>query len=115
MSVKITIDMNKVLKRIHEGKRQATVAVTEQVIQDGNIFCPEDQGDLKRSAESASIPEQGKAIWDKEYAKKLYDGGMNISKDKNAQATHAWVEKAKEVYGKQWKKVAQKAFEKGMK
>ena len=45
-------------------------AVTESVIEYGNVFVPEDQGTLKDSALIASRPQDGLAIWDTPYAKR---------------------------------------------
>lgn len=50
MSVKITRDKNRIAQKIAAGKRAATIAVTEAIIEYGNIYVREDQGTLMDSA-----------------------------------------------------------------
>lgn len=113
MSVKITRDMNKILRKIHAGEKSMIPAVTEAVIEYGNVFVPEDQGTLKDSALIASRPQDGLAIWDTPYAKRRYYTGTP-SKDKNQNASLQWVEKGVNTYKKELDQVAQNAFNAGM-
>ena len=95
--------------KIKAGNSMMIPAVTESVIEYGNVFVPEDQGTLKDSALIASRPQDGLAIWDTPYAKRRYYTGTP-SKDKNLQ----WVEKGVNTYKKELDQVAQNAFSKGM-
>ena len=56
MGVKIDINTTQIMSKIKAGAEAATIAVTEAVIEYGNIFVREDQGTLKDSALRASKP-----------------------------------------------------------
>lgn len=115
MSIKVTLDMKKVKGRIEKGKTRCKEKVTEAVVQFGNEYCPEDQGDLKDSALYSSKPHEGLAIWDREYAERLYKGnGLNFSKDKNPNATYEWADKGVNNNRKEIDRIAQKSFMEGM-
>lgn len=113
MSVKITRNMAAIQAKIKAGNSMMIPAVTESVIEYGNVFVPEDQGKLMNSALSASRPQDGLAIWDTPYAKRRYYTGTP-SKDKNQNASLQWVEKGVNTYKKELDQVAQNAFSKGM-
>lgn len=138
MSVKITRDMNKILRKIHAGEKSMIPAVTEAVVEYGNVFVPEDQGVLEASSligttlpdtvsrkdwtpedqenysnASGSDLEKGRAVWDTPYAKRRYYTGTP-SKDKNQNASLQWVEKGVNTYKKELDQVAQNAFNAGM-
>lgn len=112
MGVKIDINTTQIMGKIKAGAEAATIAVTEAVIEYGNIFVREDQGTLKDSALRASKPKQGKAIWDTPYAKRVYYTGTP-SKDKNPDASLQWVEKGVATYRKELDMIANKAAKKG--
>lgn len=115
MGVKVTLDTRKVKNRIENGKTRCKEKVTEAVIQFGNEYCPEDQGDLKDSSLYASKPREGEAVWDREYAERLYKGsGLKFSKDKNSNASYEWADKGVNNNRKEIDRIAQKAFTEGM-
>ena len=103
------------MAKINAGSQAMKIAVTESVIEYGNIFVREDQGTLKNSAVIASDlkTRNGKAIWDTPYAKKVYYTGKP-SKDVNPDASLMWADKGVKTYKKELDKVAQNAFEKGL-
>ena len=105
--------MAKISLKIKNGTQAATIAVTEAVIDYGNQFVREDQGKLKDSALIASRPQDGLAIWDTVYAKRMYYTGKP-SKDVNPQASLMWAEKGVKTYKKELNQIAQNAFTKGM-
>lgn len=113
MAVKITQNMPRIRAKIEAGTELATIAVTEAVVEYGNIFVREDQGTLKDSALIKSRPRDGVAVWDTPYAKKVYYTGQP-SKDKNPQASLMWAEKGVKTYKKELDQIAQNAFTKGM-
>lgn len=113
MNVKITRDKNRIAQKIKAGKQAMTIAVTEAVIEYGNIYVREDQGTLKNSALIASVPQEGLAIWDTPYAKRVYYEGTP-SHDVNAQASLTWAQKGVDTHRKELNQVAQNAFDKGM-
>lgn len=112
-NVKIKRNLGAITAKINAGAQAMKVAVTESVIEYGNIFVREDQGTLKDSALTSSQPQKGLAVWDTDYAKKVYYTG-SPSKDVNPDASLMWAEKGVNTYKKELDKVAQNAFEKGL-
>ncbi len=114
MGVKIKRNMPKIMAKVEAGRQSMVEAVTEAVVEYGNIFVREDQGVLKDSALIASRPKEGLAIWDTPYAKRMYYTGTP-SKDVNPEASLHWAEKGVSTYKKELDQVAQNAFNEGMK
>lgn len=113
MSVKIIRNMPEILAKIGMGSNFATIAVTKSVIEYGNEYVRQDQGALKDSALTHSVPEKGLAIWSTPYAKRVYYTGTP-SKDINPLASLMWADKGVTVHKKELDIIAQKAFAKGM-
>lgn len=138
MSVKITRNMAAIQAKIKAGNSMMIPAVTESVVEYGNIFVPVDHGVLEASSligttlpdtvsrkdwtpedqenysnASGSDLEKGQAVWDTPYAKQVYYTG-SPSKDNNQVASIKWVEKGVNTYKKELDQVAQNAFSKGM-
>ena len=112
----VEVDMARIKKRIEAGAQMLKEQVTEAVITYGNIYCPEDTGDLKASAYRDSKPKDGEAIWGKDYAAENYYGiDRNFSKDRNPLASAFWAEEGVKNNRDAIDMTAQKAFEKGMK
>lgn len=110
MAVKITINKRAVkVKLAGHWDNSVAVPLTEQVIKDSNVFCPEDRGTLMDSALTASEPQKGLAVWDTDYAKRRYYTGTP-SKDVNPNASLMWCETAKNAYNKNWNNLAQKRW-----
>ena len=138
MGVRIERNMASITAKITAGKEMMIPALTEAVIQYGNIFVREDQGVLMASSligttvkdtvsrsnwsasdrqtyssASGSKPKEGLAIWDTPYAKRVYYTGKP-SKDKNPDASLMWAQKAVDTYSKELAQIAQKNFSEGM-
>lgn len=111
--VTVTLDRARVKARIKAGIDKMIPAVTEQALADCNYFAKRDQGTLIESSETASDIQNGELVWNTPYAKKQYYTGTP-SKDVNPNASLMWCEKAKDTYGGDWQKIAQKQFEEGM-
>lgn len=111
--VTVTIDKRRVSARIKSGVERMIPAVAEQALADCNYFAKRDQGTLIESSETASDIQNGELVWNTPYAKKQYYTGTP-SKDVNPNASLMWCEEAKNAYGPDWQKVAQKQFEEGM-
>ena len=109
----VTIDKRRVAARIKSGIDQMIPAVAEQALADCNYFAKRDQGTLIESSETASDLKAGELVWDTPYAKRQYYAGTP-SKEVNPNASLMWCEKARNTYGKDWQKIAQKQFEEGM-
>ncbi len=138
MAIKIKPNLGKIKAKVTAGTQAMKIAVTESVVEYGNIFVREDQGVLAASAligttlpdtvnrtgwsaedkknyssAKGSDPENGKAVWDTPYAKRVYYTGTP-SKDKNPDASLMWAQKGVDTYKKELDAVAQNAFEKGL-
>ena len=109
MGIKIKRNAAAIQAKIAAGEKQMIPAVTEAVIQYGNIFVREDQGTLKNSALISSRPQEGKAVWDTPYAKKVYYTGAP-STDVNPDASLMWAEKGVNTYKKELDQIAQNNF-----
>lgn len=113
MGIKIKRNAAAIQAKIAAGEKKMIPAVTEAVIQYGNIFVREDQGTLKNSALISSRPQEGKAVWDTPYAKKAYYTGTP-STDVNPDASLMWAEKGVNTYKKELDQIAQNNFAEGM-
>ena len=111
--VKITRNDTRISARVTGGKKKMIYAVAEQALKDCNVFCRQDQGVLISSSYSASVPQEGKLIWNTPYAKRVYYTGRP-SHDVNPHASLMWCEVARNVFGDDWDKIAQKAYTGGM-
>lgn len=112
VTVSVNIDSGAIKSKIEAGELAMLIAVTEQFVEYANIFVRVDTGAMEDSSRTASIPEQGLAIWDTPYAKKTYYTGTP-SRDVNPNASLQWAEKSKRTYKAELAKVAQNAFTKG--
>ena len=113
MSVTIKTDRARIAARINAGIASAIPAVAEQALADCNEYCRVDQGQLKESSQTASDVKEGILVWDKPYARRVYYTGTP-SEDQNKNASLMWCDVARDAHGKQWNKIAQEQFEKGM-
>lgn len=102
--MKFVFDENRVKTKIENKVEKAQYQLTQQVIKDSNLYCPQDVGTLQDSAILGSSNDE--AIWDIEYAKRQYYEDNNKSKDKNPRASYKWFEVAKANFKKQWEQLA---------
>lgn len=113
--IRVKVDTKRIRPKIGKAAHSAVGIVTQQVVKDGNLYAPQDTGELHRSGIRHSDFKKGKAIWSTPYARRLYYGTrFKFSKDKNPRAQALWAKKAKAVHSREWTKVAQKAVEKGL-
>lgn len=113
MSIQVKSNINAIRAKIKAGEALMIPAVTEAVVEYGNVFVRVDQGELEASSLTKSIPKEGLAIWETPYAKKVYYTGTP-SKDVNPNASLMWAEKGVNTYKKELDKIAQNTFSKGM-
>ena len=111
--VRIIRNDTRIRARVTAGKKAMISAVSEQVLKDSNHFCRQDQGVLIASSYSASIPSDGKLVWNTPYARRVYYTGTP-SRDVNPNASLMWCEAARSSYGDDWKLIAQKSYSGGM-
>lgn len=113
MSIEVKSNIGSIKAKVKAGKAKMIPAVTEAVIEYGNIYVRVDQGQLEESSYIKSRPEEGIAIWDTPYARKVYYTGVP-SRDVNPQASLMWAEKGVNAHKKELDTIAQKNFTKGM-
>ena len=105
MPVKINIDPNKVSARVMGVFNQDVLpALSEEILADCNEFCKEDQQTLIKSSLAKSKPQEGRLIWETDYAKRQY---WSIETSLTPGRTWKWCETAKRKYKKRWTKSAE--------
>ena len=128
--VRVEFDKAGVKARIQAATAEATPIITNEFIKDANYYCKEDTGVLISSAirgstlpapslnnpsledlailasAEGSHPEDGFAVWDTPYAKRMYYTG-SASHDRNPNASTLWGEKAKRANTKKYQRMAQ--------
>jgi hypothetical protein len=92
---------------VEAASKKAQTVITNEFIKDANYYCREDTSMLIKSSLQASKPEEGLAVWDTKYARKVYYTGFP-SKDVNPNASTLWGEKAKKQHKDKYKKMGQK-------
>lgn len=138
MAVKISIDTNTVRLRIKKATEKSLLECMEQILSDCNKYCPEDTGTLIDGSASGSTVIGGEQpamalYWPPPYARYLYYGMLMVDPDtlspyaqKNSskiltntsltytkpEACKLWCEKAREVYGEEWRELLEKSMRK---
>jgi hypothetical protein len=82
-------------------------ALSEEILADCNEYCKEDQHTLIDSSLAASIPSEGKLIWETPYAKRQY---WAIKTSLTPGRTWKWCEKAKRKHKERWKRLAERGL-----
>ena len=90
---RVEINMQQILNRINQANDEGRRIVTEEFVKDANYYVRQDTGDLKTSAIRHSDFENGKAVWNTEYARKVYYTGRPVL-DRNPNASLMWAHKA---------------------
>lgn len=110
-NVTVNFDTGKAIAKRQAMLARNQVALDIQIVKDGNLFCPEDDGTLQRSAPIHSIPGSGEARWKTPYARNQYYDLPNKSKDKNPRAQGKWFEVAKTQFMRvRWLPIAAKGI-----
>lgn len=104
MPVTIRIDANQVGARVMTAWKDSLTALSEEILADCNEYCKEDHGTLISSSEAASIPSEGKLIWETPYAKRQY---WAIKTSLTPGRTWKWCETAKRKHKQRWKRLAE--------
>lgn len=99
---------NAVMTRMEKLTDKAQFQLDQAVLADSNDWCPEAEGDLKKSGIIASGG--GNVVWNSPYARYQYYDAPNKSKDKNPRAIMKWFEAAKAININRWIGIAQGAF-----
>lgn len=104
---RVEFDSAKFFAKVDKSWKKNLAPLTEQIKDDCNRFVRVDQGALRDSSDTHSIPSKGKIIWSTPYARRVYFTGTP-SKDVNPNASLMWCEKAKREYSEDWAKLATK-------
>lgn len=108
MSVKILINKPAVEARVVTAWNDGLRALSNQILNDCNIYCKVDQTGLRSSSYIASRPEEGVLIWDTPYAKRQY---WEIKTALTPGTTWKWCDTAKKKHLSEWARIAQKGLE----
>lgn len=100
-------------KVIVSGCREASWAVAQQIRTDTYNLIPKDTNMLRAMCRVVLKETTAEISWNMVYARRQYE--VQASHYTTEGTGPRWVEKAEEVRGEVWKKVAQNAFAKGMK
>lgn len=119
MSVTVTVNTARLSARFKDGKQLAEKMLAEQVKNDSEPFVPKDQNTLRSTATIQQESDGTSVVYEQIYAAYQYygiraDGSHPVSNYTTAGTGTQWCETAKEQHGKDWQKVAEKAFRKGM-
>ena len=107
MPVKIRIDPNQVGQKVMTAWKDGLTALSEEILADCNEYCKEDQHTLIDSSLAASIPSEGKLIWETPYAKRQY---WAIKTSLTPGRTWKWCETAKRKHKERWKRLAERGL-----
>ena len=114
-SVDVKIDRAQIKLKLKSAWKDKTLyELTSAIREDCNEYVRFDQGQLKESSYTASVPQKGEIHWQTPYAKKVYYTG-HPSTHMNAKASLRWAEVAKAKFSKEWHTLAQKLFREGCK
>lgn len=112
MKVRVTVDTDRMKKRLLNNVEMSRYLVTQQVLEDSNQYVPVDTWNLHNSAFlHSNLLKDGRIIWNTPYARRMYYGvGYKFSRDLNPKAQAKWYEKAKAVHRSQWRELAAKTM-----
>lgn len=119
--VRISFDKKSVKTRLKAANEKALFLTTEQALKDANQYAPKDQGDLIRSSETHSQPENGLLIWSNPYARYQYYGVVMVGrapkvatdiplKYTKSDAHKMWAHYARSKHGDEWIDIYKKAI-----
>ena len=140
LEVKITFDTKSVAAKVEGAAKRAVGIVSQTILDDCNMYAPEDQGQLINSSEELSDVMQGNLAWADPYARFLYHGllmvdpvtksayaranqdkvlavpeiKLSFDKTKNPKAGSHWCERAYADKHEEWQEKYQAAFSKEM-
>lgn len=108
--VKIDFEPDQVIGHIKTGSKKAVRIITSEFVKDANFYCRQDTGELKRSAILSSDYENGDAVWNTDYARKVYYTGTP-SMDNNPNARLEWARVAAEANQDKYLEIAKKIID----
>lgn len=129
--VRVTFNQAAAAATVRAASKRALVIAGNQAMEDVNQYVPEDRGDLiDLGIANTTVSPDGLSFvmrWDTPYAQYLYHGikmsgtpdnrvykGNPPLKFTKAMACAEWARHAKDVHGKDWKKIYEKAMKEGI-
>lgn len=105
--------------KIKKGCELADKALAEQVINDSDQFVPRLEGDLRSYVRPVVESGETYIVYDSPYAMYQWfgvrtDGTHPVTKYTTSNTGTEWVKRAERQYKDSWRKIAQKAFSKGI-
>lgn len=107
MSVKITIDEQKIKATIDNTWESGLEMLSSQILRDCNEFCKEDTGMLIMSSLIHSDLKHGRLVWNTPYAARQYYAIQTANPSPNHNASWRWCEVARNRYHDRWARQAQ--------
>lgn len=107
--LKVTTRYDDIQNKIDNAMQKQLPIVTRAFVDDANIYCREQTGQLLESSYIASDFDKGLAIWDTEYAKRVYYTGFPAT-NVNPLASLMWGHKALELNRDKYQRVFQEGF-----
>ena len=111
MPVKINIPKGAVVEKVEKAFKAGLPQLSEEILNDCNLYCKEDTGMLIASSLVHSRPQEGKLIWQTPYARRQYWEIRTAYTDVNPNASWKWCEVAKRLHKDQWNRQAQRLME----
>ncbi len=88
-SVEFHFDKHALMAQVEKLKDKAIAVVANEALKDANYYARMDTGEMIRSSERASRPDEGLLVWDTPYARRMYYTGAP-SLDTNPNASLMW-------------------------
>jgi hypothetical protein len=104
-----SIDLSGAIAKAGKAERRVKTMVTLAAREDTKQYVPYQDGALRQSAETASVPEQGQLIYSTVYARAQYYG---LPGKRTPGTTMQWFEASKAANLEKWIKIAEKEAQK---
>ena len=111
MPVKVNIPKHAIEAKVQNAWDKGLPLLSEEILNDCNLYCKMDTGILIQSSQLHSIPREGKLIWQTPYARRQYWEIKTAIPDVNPRASWKWCEVAKRKHKEQWERQAQRLLE----
>jgi len=106
MQLNVVFDRQAVDDKTKGNIKKCQKVLDAQALKDSNYYCPLDTSMLQKSGILHTVIGSGKLTWKTPYAQKLYyDEHLNISRQKNPNASRRWFEAAKSKNIKNWERL----------
>lgn len=111
MPVRINVPKHAIEAKVQNAWDKGLPYLSEEILNDCNLYCKQDNGMLIASSLAHSRPQQGLLIWQTPYARRQYWAIKTAIPDVNPRASWKWCEVAKRKHMEQWQRQAQRLME----